>query len=329
MENAMRAAIFEAFGDPATVLKAAQQPLPQPGPGEIRVRLVLSPIHNPDLWTIRGSYGVKPALPAIGGSEALGVVESLGEGVAGPVPGTRVVIAGVAGLWAEAFIVPAGRAIPLPESIDDATACQLIAMPLSTLMLLEDLALEPGQWMVQNAANGAVGRLVAQFAKHRGINVVGLVRRDAGVAELASIGIDRVVSTAEKGWEAKVAAITAGAPILRGVESVGGEAATEMLSLLAPGGRLISFGSMSGAPLVIPSGELIFRRITVEGFWGAARSASTSREDMGRMIGELIGMAASGSLRLGVDEIFPLGRVSEAAAASDRPGRSGKIALAP
>ncbi len=325
----MRAAIFETFGEPATVLKAAERPLPQPGPGEIRVRLVLAPIHNHDLWTIRGSYGVKPALPAVGGSEALGVVDGLGEGVVGPALGTRVVIAGVAGLWAESFIVPAARAIVLPDEIDDATACQLIAMPLSTLMLLEDLALEPGQWMVQNAANGAVGRLVATFAKSRGINVVGLVRRDAGVAELAALGIDKVVSTAEKGWETKVAAITGGAPILRGVESVGGEAAREMLSLLAPGGRLIAFGSMSGAPLVIPSGELIFRRITVEGFWGAARSAETSREDMGRMIGELIGMAAAGTLRLAVDEIFPLERVAEAAAASDRPGRAGKIALAP
>ena len=325
----MLAAIHETFGEPAKVLKAAERPMPEPGPGEIRVRLVLSPIHNHDLWTIRGSYGVKPALPAVGGTEALGVVDGLGEGVLGPALGTRVVIAGVPGLWAEYFVVPAARAIALPDGIDDATACQLIAMPLSTLMLLEDLKLEPGQWLVQNAANGAVGRLVATFAKTRGLNVVGLVRRDAGIAELAEQGIENVVSTAAPGWQDKVAAITGGAEVLRGIESVGGEAASEMLALLSPGGRLIAFGSMSGAPLVVPSGELIFRRITVEGFWGAARSASTPREDMGRMIGELVGMAADGSLRLAVDEIFPLDRAAEAAAASDRPGRAGKIALAP
>ncbi|HWJ73415.1 MAG TPA: zinc-binding dehydrogenase [Kaistia sp.] len=325
----MRAAIHQTFGDPAEVLKAGDLPMPEPGAGEIRVRLVLSPIHNHDLWTIRGDYGYKPALPAVGGTEALGVVDALGAGVDGPAIGTRVVIAGVNGVWSDYFLAPAARAIPLPDAIDDATACQLIAMPLSTLMLLEDLALEPGAWMVQNAANGAVGRLMATFAKSRGINVVGLVRRDAGVAELAALGIDRVVSTAEPGAERRVAAVTGGAPILRGVESVGGEAAREMLKLLAPGGKLIAFGSMSGAPLVIPSGDLIFRRITVEGFWGAARSASTSREDMTRMIGELIGMAAAGTLRLPVDAIFPLERVAEAAAASDRPGRIGKIALAP
>ncbi len=325
----MHAAVHETFGNPADVLKLGERPVPQPGAGEIRVRLVLSPIHNHDLWTIRGSYGVKPALPAIGGTEALGVVEALGEGVAAPAIGTRVVVAGVSGLWAEFFVVPAARAIPLPDAIDDATACQLIAMPLSTLMLLEDLALEPGQWLVQNAANGAVGRLVATFARTRGLNVVGLVRRDAGIAELSALGIDNVVSTEADGWQQQVEAITGGAPILRGIESVGGKAASAMLSLLAPGGRLISFGSMSGVPLEIPSGELIFRRITVEGFWGAARSAATSREDMGQMIGELIGLAAAGTLRLAVDEVFPLDKAGEAAAASDRPGRSGKIALRP
>ncbi|SHF23821.1 NADPH:quinone reductase [Kaistia soli DSM 19436] len=325
----MRAAIHETFGDPAEVLKAGERPMPEPGAGEIRVRLVLSPIHNHDLWTVRGDYGYKPTLPAIGGTEALGIVDALGEGVSAPPIGTRVVIAGVNGVWAEYFLAPAARAIPLPDAIDDATACQLIAMPLSALMLLEDLRLQSGQWLVQNAANGAVGRLVSTFAKTRGLNVVGLVRRAAGVAELADLGIDNIVSTAEPGWERRVAAITGGAPILRGIESVGGEASRQMLSLLAPGGRLISFGSMSGAPLLVPSGDLIFRQITVEGFWGATRSAATPREDMARMIGDLIRFAATGTLRLELDEIFTLEEVGEAAAASDRPGRSGKIALRP
>lgn len=323
----MRAAIYERFGDPSEVLARGERPKPEPGPGQIRVRMILSPIHNHDLWTIRGTYGYKPTLPAIGGSEAVGIVDAHGEGVSAPAIGQRVVAAGVAGSWADYFLATAGAAVPLPDAIDDATACQLIAMPLSSLMLLEDLQIGSGQWMLQNAANGAVGKIVAMLAKSRGIKVVGLVRRDAGIAELAALGIDGVVSTEEPGWEGRVQAVVGEAPILRAVDSVGGEEGGRLTHLLAEGGMLMSFGAMSNKPLVISSGDLIFRQISVKGFWGARRSASTDKAELGRLIGELVRLAASGELRLTVDESFGLAEAAAAAAASARPGRSGKIAI--
>lgn len=324
----MRSVVFERFGEPSDVLGTAERPLPQPGPGEIRVRLVLSPIHNHDLWTIRGTYGVKPALPATGGTEALGIVDALGEGVSGPAIGRRVVITGVSGVWSEFFLAPAARAIPIPDSIDDETACQLIAMPVSALILLHDLEVKAGDWIAQNAANGAVGRLVARLAAKRGVRVLSVVRRDAGLAELAAAGIGDAVSSEHAGWQERVQAITGGAPILRAVDSVGGEAANQLAELLAPGGRLVSFGAMSNRPLEISSGLLIFRRITVSGFWAAVRTGELGPK-LGEMIGELITMAASGELRLPVDGVFPLEKAAEAAAASDRPGRGGKVVLKP
>lgn len=324
----MRSVVFERFGEPSEVLGTAERPLPQPGPGEIRVRLVLSPIHNHDLWTIRGTYGVKPALPATGGTEALGIVDALGEGVSGPAVGRRVVITGVSGVWSEFFLAPAARAIPIPDSIDDETACQLIAMPVSALILLHDLEVKAGDWIAQNAANGAVGRLVARLAAKRGVRVLSVVRRDAGLAELAAAGIGDAVSSEGEGWQERVQAITGGAPILRAVDSVGGAAANQLAELLAPGGRLVSFGAMSDRPLEISSGLLIFRRITVSGFWAAVRTGELGPK-LGEMIGELIGMAASGELRLPVDGVFPLEKAAEAAAASDRPGRGGKVVLKP
>ncbi|WEK49833.1 MAG: zinc-binding dehydrogenase [Candidatus Kaistia colombiensis] len=323
----MRAAIYERFGEPSEVLTAGERPKPEPGPGQIRVRMTLSPIHNHDLWTIRGTYGHKPALPAIGGSEAVGIVDAQGEGGTAPAIGQRVVAGGVAGSWADYFLAPAAGVVPLPETIDDATACQLIAMPLSSLMLLEDLQIDSGQWMIQNAANGAVGKIVALLAKARGIKVAGLVRRDAGIAELAALGIDNAISTEAPGWEDRVRALVGGEPILRAVDSVGGEEGGRLTHLLAEGGMLMSFGNMSHKPLVISSGDLIFRQISVKGFWGARRSASTDKAELGRLIGELVRLAASGELRLTIDERFGLADAAAAAAASDRPGRSGKIAL--
>ena len=191
----MRSVVYNAFGVPAEVLHLAERPVPDPGPGEIRVRMVLSPVHNHDLWTIRGEYGVKPVLPAIGGTEALGVVDKLGEGLTTPALGQRVTAGSAVSTWAEYFLARAATVIPVPVTISDDVACQLTAMPLSAMMALEELGVQPGQWMIQNAATGAVGKTLAMIAKARGVHVVNIVRRRAGVAELAALGIDNAIST--------------------------------------------------------------------------------------------------------------------------------------
>lgn len=323
----MRSVIIESFGSPKDVLKLGERPLPEPAAGQVRVRMTMSPIHNHDLAIIRGVYGYKPPLPAVPGTEAVGVVDALGEGVSSLAKGQRVMMAGASATWAEHFLAPADRLLAVPDSLPDEAACQLIAMPLSAALLLDDLKLEAGQWMVQNTANGAVGKTVAGLAKARGVHVVNLVRRDAGVAELDALGIAHGVSTEQPGWEKRVAEITGGAPILRGVDSVGGETADQVANLLAPGGTLVSFGAMSGKPLVISAQNLIFKQTTVTGFWGAKRVESTPAAERARVIGSLIAAIGTGDLKLPVDEAFDIADVARAAQASDRPGRSGKIVL--
>jgi NADPH:quinone reductase len=141
----MRCVAYNSFGVPDEVLHLAERPIPEPGRGEIRVRMMLSPIHNHDLWTIRGEYGVKPPLPAIGGTEAAGIVDKLGEGVTAPAVGQRVAAGSVVGGWAEYFLARAAAVVPAPDAISDEVACQLSAMPLSAMMALEELGVRPGQ----------------------------------------------------------------------------------------------------------------------------------------------------------------------------------------
>ena len=117
---------FERFGDPAEVLTLVERERPSPGPGQALIRMILSPIHNHDLMTVAGTYGIKPPLPAIGGTEALGVVEKLGAGVENLQVGQRV-IGGAQQTWADYYLVDARYARPVPDGIDDETACQLIA----------------------------------------------------------------------------------------------------------------------------------------------------------------------------------------------------------
>lgn len=325
----MRSAIHTTFGEPADVLALGDSPIPQPGLGEVRIKTLLAPIHNHDLWTVRGKYGYKPALPAIGGSEAVGIVEALGEGVEGITIGQRVMAASVHGTWAEYFIAPARMVIPVPDGIADEAAAQLIAMPLSALMLLEFLQAEPGQWIVQNTANGAVGKTLAMLAAARGVHVLGLVRRDAGVDELKALGINNVLSTTQPDWKSRAQVLLGDTLAHAAVDSIGGQASADLVSLLGDNGTLVSFGTMAGEAMRIPSGDLIFKQATVKGFWGSKVSQQMSVENKRRLVGELLQRVLSGELELPVQAIYGLGDVAEAVTASLLPGRKGKVLLRP
>jgi NADPH:quinone reductase-like Zn-dependent oxidoreductase len=325
----MRALIHSTFGDPRTVLAVEERPMPEPGPGQARVRTLLATIHNHDLWTIRGTYGFRPELPAPAGTEAVGVVDALGEGVTGVSIGQRVVTGGTFGVWAEYFVAGAAGLIPVPDGLPDEAAAQLVSMPFSSVSLLHSLGLESGDWMVQNAANGAVGRMVAQIGAARGINVIGLVRRTDGIAELREQGIGNVVATDADGWRDEVAELTGGAPIVAGVDSVGGDASAEVVSLLAENGTMVVFGAMASPDMRIPSGDVIFKQLTVRGFWGSRVSRDMDPETRSMLFGQLMGHVLAGELTLPVAGTYGLEDITEAVVASTSAGRVGKVLLRP
>lgn len=325
----MRALIHHSFGDPAEVLDVEEVEVPEPGPGQVRVRTLLSPIHNHDLWTVRGTYGYKPELPARAGTEAVGVVDALGEGVEGLTVGQRVATGGTFGVWAEYFVAKAAALIPVSDDVDDETASQLVSMPFSAITLLEFLDVKPGDWIAQNTANGAVGRLVAQLAAARGIHVLGLVRRAAGVDELAALGIGDVVATDADDWRERVAEMTGGAPIVAGVDSVGGSASGEVLSLLAENGTLVVFGAMASPVMELGSGDVIFRQLTVKGFWGSKVSAAMEPARRAALLGELVTRIREGVLTLPVSAVHSFDDVATASRANFEPGRVGKVLLRP
>jgi len=301
--------------------------LPQPGPGEVRLKLILSPIHTHDLELVRGEYGYKPPLPTTPGTEAVGYVDALGPEVTHLQLGQRVCAAGLGAAWAEFFIARARSVVPLPEALSDAAACQLLAMPLSASMLVANLALQPGDWMIQNTANGAIGRIVNAFARRRGFHVINLVRSLAAATAMREAGYSHVVSSDDPEWPQQVARIHQGAKLQRAVDSLGGAAANELLAVLDAGGTLVSFGSMVSLTLNIHVDNLLYKQATLRGFWAAKQSELTSAEERTRLIREIIDMVLAGELALTVDAAFDLADAGAAAAAVGRRNRLGKIAL--
>lgn len=323
----MRAVLIKSFGNPHEVVHLGEAEIPEPAAGELRIKLLKSPIHNHDLAIIRGVYGYKPDLPTIPGSEALGLVDAIGAGVQGFAVGQKVAVPAGYRMWAEYFTTPANTAVLVPPTMPDDIACQLLAMPLNSYLLFEALNTKPGDWIIQTASNGAVGRVVVQLAKSRKVNVISLIRRDDGISEMEALGAEHVLSTENNNWIARVPQITGGAPIKGAIDSVSGPITLPLANLLAPGGLFLSFGAMSQKPIVLDPGSLIFGGITVKGFWGSAWIEQASSADKLRVIGEVIRLVNNGTIKLGVEAEYDLANVKEAVTRSDQSGRIGKVLL--
>ena len=326
----MRSATYNNFGKPSEVLSVTDSPTPEPKDNEVRIKTILSSIHNHDLVTIKGEYGNKPELPATGGSEAVGTIDALGKDVESFKKGQRVVVSGVQGTWAEYFIAPAQGIIPIPDAIDDEMAAQLIAMPMSALLLIEFLNIEPGQWIIQNAANGAVGESMAMLAPERNINTINLVRSKESKQELIDLGITKNnVVTDDDDWKEQVQKLVGDAKISGAVDAVGGKSGGELLSLLGKHGAMASLGSVSGEPLTINPSHLIFNLSKVKGFWASDLMQEISADDMQRLTQELIESAASGTLKLPTGGVYDLDDIQKAVSEKVQSEKKGKILIKP
>jgi NADPH2:quinone reductase len=314
---------YAAFGEPADTIAACEVPKPEPGPNEVRLRLLRSPIHNHDLATIRGIYGVKPALPAIGGSEMLGTVDALGPGVSGVKEGQRVA-AGVRGAWAQYVVTAASSLVPVPDAISDDVGAQLLAMPFSAVVLFESMQMAPGEWLVQNAANGAVGRTLETLARQAGVNVMNLVRRQEAADELRARGAEHVVVT-DEGWPQRVRSIVGSGHVVRVVDSVCDAQSAALNRLLVPGGEHVVFGALAGRALTLDPGALIFGQTRVRGFWMIAWMAQASPAQGAAAIGRVIQMALAGQLQLPVGGVYSLDEPAQALVRAETPGRNGKV----
>lgn len=324
----MKAVTYDTFGEPADVLRASDIDRPEPGEGQILVRTILSPIHNHDLWTARGTYGHKPDLPATGGTEGVGTVEAVGKGVDDAMIGKRVATAGT-GTWAEYFLADAGSAIPLPDDIPDEVGAQLIAMPFSALTLLEFLNVSEGDFVIQTAANGTVGKLMNDLAPTRGIKLVSLVRREEAKKEMRDLGAEHVVSTDDDDWQDQVRRIVGEDGARAAIDSVGGKIVADIADLLGRDGLLVVFGTATGEPLRLNAGPMISHHLVVRGFWASRIISDMADDEKARLMGEIVGLASEGKLDLSSAGEYALDDIGEAVKASLTPGRDGKVLMKP
>jgi len=324
----MKRAIFRRHGPPQEVIELIEDPDPPPGPGKVRVRNKVMTINPADLLSIEGRYGADPiSLPATPGVGAWGVVDAVGEGVTRLKVGDAVLPVG-GGLWSDTVVLHERMAPKAPEGADPEQAAMMRANPGTAYLMLTALTdLAPGDWVVQNAANSNVGRMVIRFAREMGLKTVNVVRRAELVEALMADGADAVVVDDGAGdVAAAIAQAAASAPKLA-LDAVGGAATAALASAVANGGIVSVYGLLSGEDSRVPARDLVFRDVRLRGFWLAEWYATATPDQMRDLHGFLAGKLADGTIHAEVEARYPLSQVKDAVAHAARPGRNGKIIL--
>ncbi len=320
----MKEVIFEEVGFPQEVLKLRDAELPEPKGHEVQVRVTARNINPSDIMFVRGMYGITPKLPSSAGFEASGVVSKSDQ--AGKIPvGTRVMFTAI-GTWKEYICVPAAMVIPIPPGMPDEVACQAFVNPMTAYGMIEKSGLKAGEWLLITAGASAFGKFAIQMAKAKGIKVACTVRQDAQKSYLESLGADLVINTEKEKLQKEIASHT-GDGVSVVFDAVGGVLGAKALASIKSGGRMMVFGLLSLENIPLNSGLLIFKNITVEGYWLSTWMESMDEKTRNTAFKAVFGFLMADGSQVDVAAKYPLEQFKEALEAYEKPGRNGKILL--
>lgn len=284
----------------------------QPGPGQVRLRHTAIGLNFIDVYHRTGLYPL-PALPAVIGLEAAGVVEAVGPGVNDLAIGARVAYASPpAGAYAEARVMPADRLVALPDGIDDVHAAAMMLKGMTAEYLLRrTYTVKAGDTILVHAASGGVGLIVCQWAKHLGAKVIGTVGSEAKAALARAHGCDHPILYRHENFVERVRALTDGAGVAVVYDSVGKDTFAGSLDCLQPMGMMVSFGNASGAvPAFEPGilsakGSLFLTRPTLMTY-------TAKRADLVASAQALFEVVLKGAVTIEINQRYPLREASQA-----------------
>ncbi|GAB4108704.1 MAG: zinc-binding dehydrogenase [Roseiflexaceae bacterium] len=325
----MRAVVLDAYD--GVSLRVEERPTPQPGPGEVLVRMVAGAINPSDLMFVRGMYGVRKALPAMPGFEGSGVVVAAGGGAwARGLLGRRVACSSgeTSGTWAEYNLVPASMCVPLLPQVGTLQGAMLIVNPL-TAWALVDIARRSGSGgLIQTAAASALGRMVVRLCKRFGLPLINVVRRPGQVELLHSLGAEHVLDSSAPDFDERLRGLARQLRAKVAIDAVAGELTGRLIQQMPRGARVLIYGALSEQECLVPPGTLIFRGAQIEGFWLTNWLATLNPATLLRAAISVQQLLAA-DLRSEVRACFPLEEAREAIELYSANMTEGKVLLLP
>ena len=315
----MRAIQVTEFGGPE-VLRLVDVPAPEPGDGEVGIRVSRAGINYADTHQRRNEYLAAAQLPLIPGAEVAGVREDTGE---------RVVAMCGTGGYAEYATAPAALTVPVPDGLDDGTALALLLQGLTAWHLYRTSArVQEGESVVVHAAAGGVGSLAVQLGRAMGARrVIATASTEEKRALALDLGADAAVDAAPEGLADRLVEANDGRRVDVVFEMAGGEVFEQSLTALAPFGRVVAYGNASGEANTVATGRLMRRSAAVVGFW---LTHLVGRPEMvAGPLADLFARAARGELRAVVGATYPLADAAQAHTDMQARRTTGKLLLDP
>ena len=325
----MRALVCKSWGDPSEALEIQSLPDPKAAWGQVVVRMIASPINPSDLLTIRNLYGRQPALPFVPGFEGVGRVISGKGPLAWRVMGRRVaVIAAEGGAWADQCLIPAIRAIPIPDSIPDDQGASFFVNPATAWAMVRNvLGVRSGDLLIQSAAAGAVGQMVLGLSKHLGFEAIHVVRREDQAAQLRDLGAREVIVGQGDELVPLIKKLIGSRTCRFGLDAIGGETGSAILKSLGRHGILLSYGRLSGQPIPVEPGTLLDGMKRIQGFWLSEWMKDQNKLTLWRLFGRLTKLISSKVIQTPTGPVFPIENHKHAVAEAAKTGKSGKVLL--
>ena len=323
----MKALQFTEFGQ-ADAVCLVEESEPRPGPGEVVVSLEAAALNPSEFMILDGVYAIRPTLPSAIGSEGVGRLSALGEGVDSMSIGSRVIVvpSGNRGTWREKLVVRADQVVPIQDG-GDAVQLSMVGINALTALLLLRHGVEtraPGSWIAQTAANSGLGAYVRALATRGELRVIDVVRRQDAAEELRSAGAQAVLVAGPELAD-QTRQILEGEQLRLILDGVGGDAVSQLTSWLGPEGHLVSYAALGSEPVVVHPMYLTFGNLHVHGLWlerwlqdAPAAEIVDGYQEVARLVGD-------GSLHAPVAATFTLDEYESALAQAREFGRDGKV----
>ena len=302
-------------------------PLPNPGPGEIRIKNKAAALNFYDILMIQGKYQTKPPRPFTPGSEVAGIVDALGEGVSGFKAGERVQAMAAGGTYCEYSIAPVNKTFRIPDNMSfEEAAAMIVIYQTSYFALTNRTQIKPGEWLLVHAAAGGVGLSALQIGKALGARVIATAGSDDKLRFCLSQGAEHAISYRDASWVDQVKQITGGRGADVIYDPVGGETFELSTKCIAHEGRLLVIGFAGGTIPSIAANRILLKQISVIGvYWGGYLEHHPGY--MHEAQAALFKMYEAGQIRPVVSQTFPLNEAVAALNALGSRKTVGKVVL--
>ena len=244
------------------MLRWAEVPTPEPGPGEVLVRTVAAGVNRADLLQRQGHYPPPPGITAIMGLEASGIVEGLGDGVTGWQPGDEAVALLAGGGYAEYFVAPAGQVVRPPAGVDLVTASALMEVAATVHSNMRHVHLGSGDTLLVHGGAGGIGQFAIQYATALGCRVAATAGTPEKLEICRSLGAE-IALDYHGDWLEGLREATGGRGADVVLDVIGAKYLEANVAALAPDGRLCIIGMQGGAKATLNIGVLLTKRATV------------------------------------------------------------------